>query len=156
MLFIKSSICHMLMRRACLDWKNWIHTRILSVFSTLSSELQHFHSDSTPLLSNKTLMQSVSRWPVESCVMCVKRSWSWTWFNSWSSITFGIAFLILIYQTAAHDLKKQKCACEQAMTKLFLFKYESSFIKTQPKRDFSPLFYCPVLGSGGREKNMCT
>ena len=38
-------------------------------FSMVSSDLQHFHSDSTPRLSNKTLIQGVIRWPIESCVI---------------------------------------------------------------------------------------
>ena len=43
-------------------------------------------------LSDKMLMQSVFRWPIESCVMSEIHSWSLTCFNSWSSITLRIAF----------------------------------------------------------------
>ena len=100
---------------------SWVHTWTLSIFfSTLSDELQRFHSDSTLRLSNKTLMQSVYRQPIESCVMSVKQSWSWTFFNSWSSITLGIAFW---YQSSDRRSwpQKQKCPCERAMKKRLAF-----------------------------------
>ena len=61
-------------------------------FSTLSSELKCFHSDSTLPLSDKMLMQSVFRRPIESCVMSVKCSWNWTFFKLWSGIVLKIAF----------------------------------------------------------------
>ena len=36
------------------SWRiSWIHIRTLSIFSMLSGELQHFHSDSIPLLNDK-------------------------------------------------------------------------------------------------------
>ena len=37
-------------------------------------------------------MQSVFRWPIESCVMSVYRSWSWTFFSSCSDIAFEVVF----------------------------------------------------------------
>ena len=40
---------------------SWIYTRTLSVFSMLGRELQRFHLDSTPPLSDKILMQSIFR-----------------------------------------------------------------------------------------------
>ena len=40
-------------------------------------------------------MQSIFRWPIESCVTSVKRSWSWTFFNSWSDIALEVAFWYL-------------------------------------------------------------
>ena len=47
----------------------------------------------TPLLAIlKTLMLNVFRWPIESCVTSVKRSWSWTFFNSCSDIALEVAF----------------------------------------------------------------
>ena len=41
--------------------QSWIHTQTLSIFSMLTDKLQCFHSDSMPLLSDKTFMQSVFR-----------------------------------------------------------------------------------------------
>ena len=61
------------------------------LFSTLSGELQHFHSDSKPQLGDKMLMQNIFRWP-NRIVSWVKCSWSWTFFHSWSSIALVIAF----------------------------------------------------------------
>ena len=82
------------------------------IFSMLSGKVQHFYSDLTPPLSYKTLMQSVFRWPIESCVMSLKCSWSWTFFllieqhRSWDSV------LISMYRIDAHDLKKKWGMCE--------------------------------------------
>ena len=62
-----------------------------------------------PTASDKTLMQSVFRWPIESCVTSVKRSWSWIFFNSCSDIALEVAIFVSIYRLDAHDLKKWKC-----------------------------------------------
>ena len=43
-------------------------------FSTLCDELQHFHSNSTKPLCDKTLIQSYFRWPIQSYVMSKKHS----------------------------------------------------------------------------------
>ena len=63
-----------------------------SVFLSLCDELQCFHSDSNATTSDKMLMQSIFRWPIESCVTSVYRSWSWTFFNSCCDIAFEVAF----------------------------------------------------------------
>ena len=88
---------------------SWIHTQMLSLFFP-----QHwavsccFHSDSMPPLSIKTLMRSVFRWPIESCVVCAKCSWCWhfTFFCQLSGIT-RMEWHYLNYQIEAHDLKNR-------------------------------------------------
>ena len=61
-------------------------------FSMLRAELQYFLLDSMSPLNDKTLVQSVFRWPTESCVMSAKCSWNWTFCNWWSSMGRGITF----------------------------------------------------------------
>ena len=51
----------------------------------------------------------IFRWPIESCVMSAERFWSWTVFNSWSSIALGIAFDIHLSDNRSWP-QKQKCA----------------------------------------------
>ena len=72
---------------------SWIHTKMLTFFhfSMLSRKLQCFHSDSRPPIRDKMLMQSIFRWPVESCVMNLKCSWSWT-FQLIEQHSDGIVF----------------------------------------------------------------
>ena len=55
-----------------------------------------------------------------------KCSWCWTFFNSWSSIDLGIAFLILIYQLDAHAIINGNEHAQERWKKHFAFKYESS------------------------------
>ena len=60
-------------------------------------------------------MQSVFRWVIESCVMSMKRSWSWNFsqlvkrYRSWGSV------LILTYLPDTHDLKKRKCTGDKVI-----------------------------------------
>ena len=93
-------------------------------FFNLSCGLQHFHSDSTPQFSDKTLMQSIFRWPIQ-CVMSVKRSWCWTSFNSRSGITHGMFWYQSIGLTPMASITK--CTCKRAMKNSLAFAYESNF-----------------------------
>ena len=68
----------------------------------LSCELQLFHSDS--MLSDKTLMQSVFRWPIESCVM---------------SIFFLFCFDISVFNICLWP-QKRKCPGERTSEKKML------------------------------------
>ena len=49
--------------------------------------------------------------------------------------------LILIHWLAAYDLKKRKCACDDAMTKRFAFKYEFSLTHSHCVRIKVALIY---------------
>ena len=60
-----------------------------------------------------------------TCVMSVKRSWSWTFLNWWSGIALGVVFW---YRSVCKTLitLKQKCTWDKAMKKRFAFEYEFS------------------------------
>ena len=78
-----------------------------------------FHSDSNATTSDKTLMRSVFRWPIESCVTSVYRSWSWTFFNSCSDIALEVAFWYRSIGKTLLTSKKRKCACDKAIKKRY-------------------------------------
>ena len=63
------------------------------------------------------LMQSVFRWPIESCFTSVKCSYSWTFFQLMLRYCFWGSVLISIYRLDALDLIKRKCACYKAIKK---------------------------------------
>ena len=71
-------------------------------------------------------MQSVFRWPIESCVKTVYRSWSWTFFNSCCDIAFEVAFW---YRSIGKTLltSKTEMRMRQSDKKTLAFEYEFSF-----------------------------
>ena len=98
-----------------MPYLSWIHTRTLAFFRRFAMSCSVFIQTPTPLLVIKR--SCIFRWPIESCVTSVYRSWSWNFFQlmlryrSWGSV------LISIYRLDAHDLKKRKCACDKAIKK---------------------------------------
>ena len=119
-------LCHFWIKLNC-SILSWIHTDNASIFSTLSIELWHFYSDSTPPLSCKMLIPSVFRPPIESRVMSVV----WNTLDVELFSTRGVmllwrySVLTSIYWLDAYDLKnknaharerpKKKNACVVSM-----------------------------------------
>ena len=101
-----------------LSWRQII-AQIFCVSCSVSIQTQ------TPLLSDKMIMQSICRWPIESC-QNMKRSWSWTFFSSWSGITLDIAFWYWSVSVRRSSPQKWKCACDKVTKKRFAFEYEFS------------------------------
>ena len=71
---------------------SWIHTRTLAFFFGALHWAVAFSFRLNATASDKTFMPSVFRWLIESRVTSLKRSWSWTFFNSYSDIALEVAF----------------------------------------------------------------
>ena len=70
----------------------------------LSSELQHFHPDSTAPLGDKTLMHA-ERFQMANRIMCLEMLVKLNLFQLMERHRFWDSFLISIYRIDAYDLK---------------------------------------------------
>lgn len=82
----------------------------------------------TLLLIGKMLIQSITRWPKESCVTSRKRSWCWTYSTHGAATLLEWCFDIDLSVRRVWPQKWERI-CDKAMNKKrFAIEYEFSFI----------------------------